>query len=290
MPFRGSITLAPNVVTGYIPGSHLFEPYKSGMTFGWVKIDAPSAERAEGGYYRLKATIKGPRLFLADLFGMCLTRHVEVFSSQDLKVWQGFVFEAVLHLDNIDMRISMDRVTNGVWMRYRVIGSPTTVRSTEQIDTPSRNQFGIIQHVLGGGELASSNVADTKCQQYLEWNRQPKPTKVGDGSEQSLELSCYGYFDTLDWQAYNQTAITGTQGSSSEAADIIAAKGQFVKSTKIDGNSLAVARVYDTDRTPKGILTDLGKLGDPLQNRFLPRMMDDRLFMFVQAAPSKVNI
>jgi hypothetical protein len=72
--------------------------------------------------------------------------------------------------------------------------------------------------------------------------------------------------------------------------DIIAAKGQFVKSTKIDGDTTTVARVYDTDRTPKSIITDIAKLGDPIQNRFLARMIDDRLFLFVQASPSKVNL
>ena len=290
MPFRGSITLSPNVVTGWVPGGHLFEPYNAGMTYGWTKIDAPSAERAQDGYYRLKFVVKGPRAFLTDLFSMALSRHVEVFARQGLLVWQGFVFEAIIHLDNIDMKLSMDRVANGVWMRYRVVGSGTTVRSTEQIDTASRGQYGTIQHVLGGGELVNSAVADYKCKQYLELNRQPKPTKVGDGSDQSLEFSCYGYKETLDWQMYNQTVLTGNQPASSEVRDIITAKGQFIKSQKIGGNTMPITMAYDTDRTPKSIVDDIAKLGDPLQQRWLARVIYDRQFVFDQASPSRASV
>jgi hypothetical protein len=260
---------------------------------GWRKCSA--SERAEGGYYRANITMTGPLDYLADFMLGGLMRDVKFFSgsgSQGVQCWEGFIYEMTLNRKTAEIKISMDRVANNVWMRYRVTGSGTTVRSDAQADATSQARYGIRDYVLTGGELENSVVADSKCKQYLALNRQPKPTRSGPGrpdEEYSLEIICRGYFDTLNNQCYNATG-GASQGASAEVTTIIAAKGQFVASTEIRSNATPVSEVYDVDRRTGDIIQDIARLGDANPKRWLARMTNNRVFQFVPAAAASATV
>jgi hypothetical protein len=260
---------------------------------GWRKCSA--SERAEGGYYRANITMTGPLDYLADFMLNGLMRDVKFFSgsgSQGVQCWEGFIYEMTLNRKTAEIKISMDRVANNVWMRYRVTGSGTTVRSDAQADATSQARYGIRDYVLTGGELENSVVADSKCKQYLALNRQPKPTRSGPGrpdEEYTLEIICRGYFDTLNNQCYNATG-GASQGASAEVTTIVAAKGQFVASTEIRSNATPVSEVYDVDRRTGDIIQDIARLGDANPKRWLARMTNNRVFQFVPAAAASATV
>jgi hypothetical protein len=284
---------APTITGGESVDAITLSPRPSPGMIGWRKCSA--SERAEGGYYRANITMTGPLDYLADFMLGGLMRDVKFFSgagSQGVQCWEGFIYEMTLNRKTAEIKISMDRVANNVWMRYRVTGSGTTVRSTAQADTTSQARYGIRDYVLTGGELENSVVADSKCKQYLALNRQPKPTRSGPGrpdEEYSLEIICRGYFDTLNNQCYNATGGT-SQGASAQVTDIIAAKGQFVASTDIRANATPVSEVYDVDRRAGDIVQDIARLGDAAPKRYLARMTNDRKFQYIPAAAASATV
>jgi hypothetical protein len=275
----------PTVTGGESVDAITLSPRPSSGMIGWRKCSA--SERAEGGYYRANITMTGPLDYLADFMLNGLMRDVRFYGPDGIECWEGFVYEMTLNRKTAEIKISMDRVANSVWMRYRVTGSGTTVRSTAQADTTSQARYGIRDYVLTGGELESSAVADQKCKQYLALNRQPKPTRSGPGrpdEEYSLELICRGYIDTLNNQCYN-AVVAGSQGASAEVTDIITAKGQFVASSTVGANATLVSKVYDVDRRAGDIIQDIARLGNSGNRRFVVRMMNNRRLSFIEAAP-----
>lgn len=292
MAFNGNIIISHNPIATWERFSLTLDPRPSPGMIGWRKCGA--SERAEGGYYRASVVMVGPLDFLADFMVKGLTRDVRFYAgigSQGIQCWEGFIYEMILNRKTAEVGISMDRVANNVWMRYRVTGSSTTLRSTPNSDALSQARYGIRESVLTGGELQSSAVADQKCRQYLALNRQPTPSRKGPGrpdEEYSLQLTCRGYYDTLNNQCYNAT-VAGSQGASAQVATIIAAKGQFVASSSIQANATSVSKVYDVDRRAGDIVQDTARLGDASYVRFLARMMNNRQFIFCSAAPSTAS-
>lgn len=274
----------PTVTGGESADAITLNPRPSPGMIGWRKCSA--SERAEGGYYRANITMVGPLDYLADFMLSGLMRDVRFYGPDGVQCWEGFVYEMTLNRKTAEIKISMDRVANNVWMRYRVTGSGTTVRSTAQTDADSQARYGIRDYVLTGGELENSSVADAKCKQYLALNRQPKPTRSGPGrpdEEYSLEIICRGYFDTLNNQCYNATGGS-SQGAAGQISDIITAKGQFVASSSYGANATPVSEVYDVDRRTGDVIQDIARLGDSSYRRWLARMGNNRIFYFQSAA------
>lgn len=292
MPFNGSITVSQNpVATG---------ARKYGKTFWRAPLPGMPGHRncsfedkAEEGWGEGSFTLYGPLDFLEDFFANALTRDAQAFDEDGVKVYEGMLYSMTLWKDEIGAKVSMDDVYNSAWMRYRLRGTPTTVRSTVITIAESIALYGTKQKVLAGGELESIAVANQAVLNWLNWHKRPRPTPqelttgqgMRGGEPNRIEVVCQGYWITLKWQIYNQTASTGSQAASSEVTDILTAKCPFVATSTIFGNGTLVSKEYDVDRNPADIITDISHLSSPDNQRFLARMTDDRAFYYGPAAP-----
>jgi hypothetical protein len=103
-----------------------------------------------------------------------------------------------------------------------------------------------------------------------------------------LAITCWGYFRTLYWMTYNQTALTGSDYVSTIIAAVITACGQFVGATSIANNPTLVTKEYDADRFAGDILFGLTKLGDSAFRRYVIGMYEGRRLIYEQAAPARL--
>lgn len=293
MEFTGTINISANPVSSWETYHRTLIPAEEPGETGFFGLSMEN--RADGGYYRASFTMRGPQLFLADFMERGLGRMVEMMGPGGVKAWEGLITEMEYDAGSAATRISLKEMYNRVWMRYRIRGSATTSRSTTMNDTDSQARFGIKTFVMSGGELESSDIADQATGAFLKMHKWPSAVPVSIGgslaNEHLLRVRCSGFFETLNWNVYNQTASTDNQGASAQISNILADSdvAQFVASTSIDSNSTLVSRVYDADRRGGDIIRDIARLGDSNNNRWIAYMTNDRKFIFKEASPPEVT-
>jgi len=268
--------------------------------------------RAMGGYWSCHFTISGTVEELRYLLRAGLGAHVQTFSIDGIKAWEGFVNSFTLNFYDTRLRYSLDSMANRSWARYLSVAGSEDVgataqdydaeqvarlevelsgggsfsRSTKQNETDSQAKYGIKEHVLSGGVLGSA-VADDLAQNYINNYAFPRPTIEFAGQNTdpriaTLEFECLGYFHTLYWRRYNQTASAGNENASVQIDAVITDVGQFINSTDVTTNTLQVPKEHDIDRKAADIILDVTRLGDSSNNRFLVGVYDDRKLIYEQ--------
>ncbi|MCK5564531.1 MAG: hypothetical protein KAJ07_04740 [Planctomycetes bacterium] len=305
----GSIRVAKNPVTNSGPVSP-FTVYADLI----VENSYEHEIRAMGGFWRSSFDILGTFDELRFMMLNSLGADVKSYSESSALAFHGYVHQAILRFPGGQLRFRLDGVGNSVWSRYlaaasggdvgsvaqdynaeevarlstELEGSTSTARSTKQNDLVSQAKYGIIDHVLSGG-ISSSGVADNQAQNYLAVNAFPKPSfefadeNINPGST-SLEFIVYGYYRTLDFRMYFQTASPGNANASDVAGAVIADVGQFIDSSRIVANTLQISQVYDTDRRASNILFDIARRGDASNNRHVIGVYENREIIY-QAIP-----
>lgn len=248
--------------------------------------------RAEGNYYRCTFKLHAPPDYLNLFFRNGLMRHVTVDSPQGKTLWEGFIYEMTLQLPKCKKRISVQNIANNCWVRYQLIGSGVVSRTTPVTNAISLARYGQRDAVMTSGETNSVSEATQLANRILDWGRLPKvmtdELSIGDNTPTNdieLTIVCYGYYETLKWQCYNQTATTGTINSTAMLMAVIAASVQFYKTLDFDTNSTPVPRVYDMDRNAESIMKSIAALGDAYYRRWLIRYMPGLVLAFKEAAP-----
>ena len=291
MPFTGTIVITQNPVTDWERYHRTLGISVDKDVIGYRNLKVE--ERAEGGYYRCRFRLYGPREFLSEFLVDGLSRQVDVFHPDGRKKWEGLVYEMKLGTGTAIMRTSLDTLANKVWVRYRITGAGATSRSTVIEDAASQGRYGIKEFVIGCGELEAADISDQVATQYLRLHRNPTPapTSIKTGrkliEEPHIEIECRGFFETLFWRVYNNTGAASNQGASVQIADIITAVGQFVAQSELRTNSTLVSEIYDADRKAGDIVADIARLGDVNFNRWLVYMTDGRTFVYDRATPAE---
>lgn len=292
-PFPGTIVIKHNPVTTWETYNLTLERSISVGQQGFYQFS--KEERADEGYKKCTFRMRGQKAFLSEFMRDGLGRDLRVKEPGGRGIWEGMITQLSYSVGPVQWKVGLRDMANSVWVRYRVTGGSSTVRSTALTDTDSQARYGVKEFVLSGGELESSDVADQVAQTYLNTHSWPRPTPVQVTRRQlspdpNIEVKALGYFSTLNWCVFNQTGTTDAQGSSAQVTEIMADTdiAQFVNSTDIDTNSTSVARVYDTDRRGGDIIKDLARLGDSNNNRWIAYMTDNREFVFKEAAPPRV--
>lgn len=104
----------------------------------------------------------------------------------------------------------------------------------------------------------------------------------------SMDITAWGYFRTLYWRTYNQTALTGNDDLDDVLAAAVAASGQFIASTSIEPNVSQVSQEFDSDRNVGDILVSLASLGDMAYNRYVIGMYENRKLIYERAAKPRL--
>jgi len=202
------------------------------LTLDRSQISRPKAEYQEvGGDFKASFQVSPDlvtRAFASDFLTYGLVRHVELYSEKGIRDWAGFISRVTLDTGSAIVEASIDDMANQVWTRYNPSGS--VLRGTTIKDTDSQTRYGIKERVLAGGEI-SLGVADQFSQQMVDWAGWPSPSvrrlSVGGQAKQpTLTIQCLGYWHTLFWRIYNQTALTGDTDASTVITNIIGTRAK----------------------------------------------------------------
>lgn len=111
---------------------------------------------------------------------------------------------------------------------------------------------------------------------------------LGEGQLASISILCYGYFRTLYWRTYNQTALTTDTNLSSIIQAVLTACGQFIASSSIETNVTQVNQQYDSDRQAGDVVASLAGLGDMAYNRYAIGVYEDRKCIYERAPRARL--
>ncbi|TET82455.1 MAG: hypothetical protein E3J37_07245 [Anaerolineales bacterium] len=278
MPIE-SIVISQNPVTAWEIYSRNLYPKAVGRPSDFFQLDRTKV--ADGGYGRLRFKFRGTRPELESFFEYGLGRDIKIYNQKGLVDYHGFVFSLILNTGVHILRKSMQHIFNKVWARFDATGGvDPTQRSTVYQNTASQTRFGIIEHVIGGGQQSAAAAINQAVQNKLSWYAWPMIDMDYDAGrgDPYIEIIADGYQRTLAWRTYNQTAAGGDDNLSTIAAAIITACGQFVASTDITTNTIQVPKEYDNDRKAKDVLESLAGMGDASGNRWLSRVEADRIY------------
>ena len=250
----------------------------------------PKIKRRDiGGYWSFDFVIHESmidRAFAGDFLTNGGMRHIEVFNDRGIKDWEGFIYKVIYDTGTAKVELNLNNVANKMWARYNASG--TIARSTVIQDTDSQNRIGIKERVIVAGEVSAS-VADQGVQQYVDWFGFPSPAlreirKGRKAGRAKLEIRCLGYWHTLGWRVYNQTAVSGDADASTIVTAIINGVGQFVKTKDIETNVTQLEQEFNSDRYASEILTSIASIGDSSYHKWIVGMENDRTFYYRQAS------
>lgn len=136
---------------------------------------------------------------------------IEILDENLEAVWWGFVKEIEIQIGAITIGVSLDGMANKVAVAYSYVepGSNTTgSRATTAwvLDDESVATYGIKEQ-LGTLSQATHELATATRDTALNTLKFPIPiVRQGDDDGLSVILHCAGWFETLDWQYYQQSS------------------------------------------------------------------------------------
>jgi hypothetical protein len=281
-----SINISANPVLAYetyqvmLPREHIERPV----------ID----KRDMGGFYQMNFEVheaRANRVFAMELLVNGLSRLVRCYNHASNLVFEGFVGRVDLNTGTVKLSNDITDVFNKQWSRYNPAG--TVLRSDTQENTDSQGRVGIREGVHSLGEI-SLGVANQAVQTIIKRNgfANPQADAVNIGGKvldrPKLSMVVLGFWHTLGWQRYNQTATSADDAVSTILGDIITAVGEFVNSTDIATNVTQVNEEFDSDRTGLDLVQSLCGVGDGGLRPYVAGFRKDREFYYKQAAKDDI--
>lgn len=277
------IQIGPNPVTGAGGNGAGFE------ALGWRhRITATL------GFDTASFSIMASQDVLEEMFYYGLGRKVVRYSLDGNSIaWEGFISTMTLTLPGISFSVSLRDVGNSVTVRYTPLdttvsppaATTSTTRTSAASDAQSQARYGNKDLILSGGQTTVTQANQIRDLALAEFKNPKRASEVLTSSNEiSLKVSCEGYVHTLDWQVYNQVAVTGTQNANLAVSDIVTTKGQFVASTKLDANTTAIPKYTDMDRSALDLLQSIASQGDSSGNRWLIQVLEDRKLYYRAAS------
>ena len=172
-------------------------------------------KRDIGGFWAMSHNLVRPRDELMEMFENGLDREVVVTAKSGTEIWEGYIDELALQIRGVELRKSLNRMANSVWVRY-ASGGVSGIRGTVYNDAASQAKYGIKCRPFSGGQAVGAGQANQAAQVLLARLKSPDNPSirwVGGGQDKdkiSLAIRCKGWWHKFYWQPYNQTVLTGT--------------------------------------------------------------------------------
>lgn len=241
--------------------------------------------RADGGYWSAQTTIRDSKSRIEEWISRGLGRHVEVYNSAQVRVWEGFVnqIDAVLGPLSVTRGPLLDSTTR-VYVSYTPVDysidpparGATTVLGPYN-DAAAQALYGIITCILTSGAETAGGAAQA-AQTYLAENRYPRTTKrLSEGGDLQVTLHLLGYVHLLDAFPYARTGVTGTTtiataaGGGGKINRVLLAEPNGLFSdvnAALDVNATLVVDQDDDQGSGYAIVKALVALGDAAYNRY----------------------
>jgi len=257
----GSLVITENPVTAWEQFHEMFHMQDL--------IDVPRVvKRDMGGYHSMTFEMVVEEAIARQYLSQGVGRNVELFYEDGRTAWEGMISAVELDTGTARIRTTIDNMGNYVWVRHQPVGGGAAVRSNIAENAASQARYGYKHWVIAGGEL-DAGVADQMAEKWLRGNYWPQPVLDqisfdATSMQAKLKFNCIGYYHTLNWCVYNQTALSGEADADSVISAILADAhvGQFIESTDIRTNVTQVTQEFDADRRAKDILESIAALGD----------------------------
>ena len=242
-------------------------------------------------YYQASFDIKvGSQEEAIEFLNNGLMREVTFFNDKAQVDWHGFINTIELDTGTSKLTASLNDMSNSVWVRYTPVGGGVPTRGAVAGHTESQNRFGTKEQVIGGGEI-SNHVADQIAENFLSLVYWPSPqlNSINLGGsllpEPRLTCKCYGYWQTLMWQVYNQTVLLGVDTLSQVMTDVVTATGAFINDIYVAGNASSLTKEYDADRKGWDLVASMCDVGGQSGQLFIAFVDEYRDFYYQEAAP-----
>lgn len=234
----------------------------------------------DGGYKSCSITLGGSQSYLDEWYENGIGRHIDVYSSGGVPIWQGFVNRITQTTNTLQAsRGPLIDICNRASVVYTPIidtsvAPPITGVEKSTIiaeDTNSQSKYGIIEKVLSGGQLlddGTTNEAEDYRDRFLDENREPdtsdKGISLGNSGDPAIQLEILGYYAWLGLYIYS-SVTTGTTTVSAKMQTILGADPNGIFSTNysnIEANNLLVTNYDNSNRTAKTIIEEMFKRGN----------------------------
>jgi hypothetical protein len=151
------------------------------------------------------------------------------------------------------------------------VGGTVTRQTTSYFtDEISINEYGT-KELLWSPGAASAEHANAAGTAQLYQSRYPAPliTPAPDASKSFAEITCRGWWDTLDWRYYSN-AGTANMDTANQVGTIIVSKGQFFENLYLEVTSgISMSQMRDGDNTALYFATQMMETGTTNYRRML---------------------
>jgi hypothetical protein len=202
-------------------------------------------------------------------------------------VWWGYVSEVEVTAGAFTVGVSLGETYNRIKVGY-IRDTDSTRQLTDWVsDSASIATYGTLEY-LGGMSSASDGLAAEDGDKILAAHRYPLTVVSTEGGDNGLRarLTCRGWYDTLDWRFYSNSATAGT-AATTIIGDVISSHSQFITGTDIvDAGTITRSQYYDLGQTCRQVIDDLLAVGVDGGNRLLATVDSNRRLRVYQE-PSK---
>lgn len=235
---------------------------------------------AIGGPEKANITVSGNKWALWETLTW-LRCGINLYDERLHCVWWGYVAEVEIRVGTVSIGISLDSMANSVAVAYSSVAAGTATVGVRATTAWSSNADSVaaygtkeLLHSMSGATAAGAQgVRDAvlSARQYPV----PEVRFAGDNSL-SATLRCRGWFDTLGWHYYSQTATVSTV-TTTQISDAVTAEGEFVTAADIDtASGISSSQYRDGDSTALSEIKELLQMGTSAGGRLLATVTTGR--------------
>lgn len=205
---------------------------------------------------------------------------VEVMNEDGQVVWWGMVNKITIPHEEKQVGLSLTTMVNRANVQYTEVNENTTVAgvstTTGWADEPiSQTEFGTRERLISSKAQNSAQAIALRTTQLNLFSK-PTPTlEMGTGDRVILE--CVGWWETLDWEYYQNTTASLVE-TTTQASAIITACGQFLVQTLIlNASGVQTNQARDENlRTGLAEIEAILKTGDSSGRMMMATVTKDR--------------
>jgi len=214
---------------------------------------------------------------------------VEVYNEDGVPVWWGYVSKISVPEGQVKISVDIEQMYNNVAVIYTT--APTTDSSSKQGITAwnsnaiSVGEFGTKERIETLND-ATATTAPYLRDKILNLYRYPVQN-VEYGASQKVEISCKGWWSTLDWTYYTSTDTTAID-TLTQIGNMLTAEGQFFTGVTLEGTSGLTSSAYrdpfDKQKTARAEIESLLAVGNNGLQRYTATVTKQRRIL-VTAEP-----